>query len=188
MSRYYEDARAFGRLVGVCGKGAEDNRVLLMTGGGPGIMEAANRGAYDAGARSIGLNIRLPKEQFPNPYIDPGLCFQFHYFAIRKLHFILRAAALVAYPGGFGTLDELFEFLTLVQTGKTPPIPVVLVGREFWDRVFSVEALIEEGMIDERESEIFTVVDDAQSAWRHILAWHRSRKSEFYKICTADPK
>ena len=183
MSRYYDDARAFGRLVGLSGLGAEDNRVVLMTGGGPGIMEAANRGAHDVGARSIGLNIRLPREQFPNPYIDPGLCFQFHYFAIRKLHFILRARALVAYPGGFGTLDELFEILTLVQTGKTPPIPVVLVGRAFWERVIGFDALIEEGMVSEKDREIFTIVEDAKSAWHHILEWHASKRSDLSRIC-----
>lgn len=127
-SRYYEIAREFGRLIGTAGEGPGDYRVTLMTGGGPGIMEAANRGAFDVGAKSIGLNISLPHEQFPNPYITPELCFRFHYFAIRKLHFLQRAKALVIFPGSFGTLDELFEILTLIQTRKIDPIPIVLVG------------------------------------------------------------
>ena len=122
-SRFYDIAREFGRLVGICGEKAIGGRVMTMTGGGPGIMEAANRGAHDAGAKSIGLNITLPHEQYPNPYISPDLCFSFHYFAMRKLHFLLRARALVAFPGGYGTLDELFEVLTLVQTRKMAPVP-----------------------------------------------------------------
>ena len=141
-SAYYDVAREFGRLVGVCGDGPGDTRVLLMTGGGPGIMEAANRGANDEGAKSIGLNITLPHEQFPNPYISADLCFSVRYFAIRKLHFLMRAIGLVVFPGGFGTLDELFETLTLVQTRKIHPLPVVLVGpgntgRMYSTRIFS---------------------------------------------------
>jgi uncharacterized protein (TIGR00730 family) len=131
-SHYYDVARSFGRLVGAAGKCPEDCRVTLMTGGGPGIMEAANRGAFDVGAHSIGLNIGLPYEQFPNPYITPGLCFRFHYFALRKLHFLLRAKALVVFPGGFGTFDELFETITLVQTRKIKPVPIVLVDEQYW--------------------------------------------------------
>jgi len=182
MSRYYEDARAFGKMVAEAGKGPKDNRIIIMTGGGPGIMEAANRGAYEAGAKTIGLNIHLPHEQYPNPYLSPELCFQFRYFAIRKLHFMLRAQALVAYPGGFGTLDELFEVLTLIQTHKNPAIPVVLVGREYWKRLIDFELLIEEGMIAKEDLETFQIVDSAKEAFDYILKWHKSRKTDLYKI------
>ena len=127
-SHYYDVAREFGRLVGGAHRGAQSPRLVIMTGGGPGLMEAANRGAFDVGAKSVGLNIELPHEQFPNPYVTPDLCFRFHYFALRKLHLLLRAKALVAFPGGYGTFDELFEVLTLVQTRKIKPIPVILVG------------------------------------------------------------
>ena len=188
MSTYYDDARKFGRLVGNSGTGPEDNRVILMTGGGPGIMEAANRGAYDVGAKSIGLNINLPHEQYPNPYISPELCFQFHYFAIRKLHFMLRAQALVAYPGGFGTLDELFEILTLIQTRKTPEMPVVLVGKRYWDRIINLDILAEEGMISADDLEIFTVVENAEEAWQHIIDWHTDRKTHLYRVYTEGEK
>lgn len=182
MSRYYEDARAFGKMVAEAGKGPKDNRIIIMTGGGPGIMEAANRGAYEAGAKTIGLNIHLPHEQYPNPYLSPELCFQFRYFAIRKLHFMLRAQALVAYPGGFGTLDELFEVLTLIQTHKNPAIPVVLVGREYWKRLIDFELLIEEGMIAKEDLETFQIVDSAKEAFDYIVKWHKSRKTDLYKI------
>ena len=182
MSAYYEDARHFGRLVGKAGRGPEDNRVIVMTGGGPGIMEAANRGAHDVGAKTVGLNIHLPHEQFPNPYITPELCFQFHYFAIRKLHFMLRAQALVAYPGGFGTLDELFEVLTLIQTRKNPAIPVVLVGAEYWNRLIDFNLLIEEGTIDEADVDIFKIVENAQEAFDHIIQWHTKRKTDLYRV------
>ncbi|MCA9033403.1 MAG: LOG family protein, partial [Planctomycetaceae bacterium] len=134
-SRYYDEARAFGRLVSTTCQREGKCDYVIVTGGGPGIMEAANRGADDVSAKSIGLNITLPHEQAPNPYITPDLCFQFRYFAMRKMHFLLRAKALVAFPGGFGTLDELFETLTLIQTRKTRPVPVILMGREFWDRL-----------------------------------------------------
>ena len=144
-----------------------------MTGGGPGIMEAANRGAYDAGAKSIGLNISLPHEQYPNPYVTPGLCFRFHYFALRKLHFLLRTKALVAFPGGFGTLDELFETLTLVQTRKIAPVPVVLVGESYWRRVVDIYFLVEEGAIDEEDRDLFWFAEEATEIWDGILAWHR---------------
>src|SRR5690606_19734657 len=143
-SGYYDVARELGRLVGSCRSSDDDCRVLLMTGGGPGIMEAANRGAYDVGAPSIGLNINLPREQFPNPYITPELCFRFHYFAMRKLHFVKRARALVAFPGGYGTLDEVFETLTLVQTRSIDPVPIVLVGETFWRRAVDFDCLVEE--------------------------------------------
>ena len=179
-SIYYDDAREFGRLVGKSGRGPEDCRVILMTGGGPGIMEAANRGAYDVGAKSIGLNIQLPHEQYPNPYITPGLCFQFHYFAMRKLHFLNRARALVVYPGGFGTLDELFETLTLVQTHKQEPMPIVMVGRRYWNRLIDFEFLVEEGSIAPRDLDIFAFADSAQEAWDIILNWHRNRKRPLF--------
>jgi len=140
-SIYYDDARKLGQLIGKSGTNAQDCRVTVMTGGGPGIMEAANRGAYDVGAKSIGLNIKLPHEQYPNPYITPDLCFLFRYFAIRKLHFLNRAKALVIYPGGFGTFDELFETLTLIQTRKSQTIPVVLVGESYWKKAIDFEFL-----------------------------------------------
>ena len=172
-SHYYDTARAFGRIVGNAGNGPEDNRVTLMTGGGPGIMEAANRGAFDVGAVSIGLNITLPHEQYPNPYITPELCFQFHYFAIRKLHFMHRARALVIFPGGFGTLDETFETLTLIQTRKVAPLPIVLVGESFWANIINFEALIEEGVIDERDVDLFVYAETAETIWETILQWHQ---------------
>ncbi len=180
-SIYYEDARKFGQLVGSSGETAEDCRVTLMTGGGPGIMEAANRGSYDVGAKSIGLNIKLPHEQFPNPYITPDLCFLFHYFAIRKLHFLNRAKALVIYPGGFGTFDELFETLTLIQTKKTEKIPVVLVGKSYWDKAINFEFLQDEGVIDPDDVEIFYFVDDAQEAWEYIISWHKENAKPLFK-------
>ncbi|WP_292657862.1 TIGR00730 family Rossman fold protein [Nitratifractor sp.] len=173
-SIYYDDARMFGRYVSRSGKGPEDSRVVIMTGGGPGIMEAANRGAYDVGAKTVGLNIHLPHEQFPNPYITPELCFQFHYFAIRKLHFLNRAKALVVYPGGFGTFDELFETLTLIQTRKNDPIPVVLVGRSYWSKAVDFDFLAEEGVIAREDLEIFHFADNAAEAWKHILHWHET--------------
>ncbi len=171
-SQYYEVARRFGHLVAQSGAGPQDPRLVVMTGGGPGIMEAANRGAFDAGARTIGLNITLPHEQFPNPYITPDLCFRFHYFAIRKLHFLLRAKALVVFPGGYGTLDELFETLTLVQTRKIRPVPVVLVSEAYWKRVFDVDFLVEEGTIDPEDRELFWYAETAEEIWEGILAWY----------------
>jgi uncharacterized protein (TIGR00730 family) len=174
-SIYYEDARRFGHLVGESGKHPEDCRVTIMTGGGPGIMEAANRGSYDVGAKTIGLNILLPHEQFPNPYVTPELCFQFHYFAVRKMHFLNRAKALVVYPGGFGTFDELFETLTLIQTEKTTPIPVVLVGKSFWDRAINMDFLQEEGVIAADDLEIFKFVDNANEAWAYITNWYKEK-------------
>jgi len=187
-SSYYDDARRFGSLVALAGEGPKDNRLILMTGGGPGIMEAANRGAYDVGAQSIGLNIHLPHEQFPNPYISPELCFQFHYFGIRKLHFFQRAHALVAYPGGFGTFDELFEILTLMQTRKSPLMPVVLVGRKYWERLLDFEIFLDEGMIAPEDLEIFTIVESAEEAWEHIKQWHIDRKTTLYELYQQDGK
>jgi uncharacterized protein (TIGR00730 family) len=146
--------------------------VLLMTGGGPGIMEAANRGAFDVGAPSAGLNIALPHEQFPNPYVTPDLCFRFHYFAMRKLHFLLRARALVAFPGGYGTLDEVFETLTLVQSRTIPAVPVVLVGESYWRRLVDIDFLVDEGVIDVEDRELFWYAESAAEIWSTILAWN----------------
>ncbi|WP_233809846.1 LOG family protein [Paraburkholderia sp. HP33-1] len=173
LSRYYDVGRELGRLVGLCG----NPRLAVLTGGGPGGMEAANRGAFDVGATSIGLNITLPREQHPNPYLTPGLCMQFHYFAMRKLHFIKRAAALVALPGGFGTLDELFCALTLIQTHKAARIPVVLIGEAYWRRIFDADYLTEVGSIDEKDRELFWYAESAGQAWTDILAWHRQNGS-----------
>jgi uncharacterized protein (TIGR00730 family) len=169
-SHYYEIARELGRLVGECG--GRDCRVLLMTGGGPGIMEAANRGAFDVGALSAGLNIALPHEQYPNPYVTPELCFRFHYFAMRKLHFLLRARALVAFPGGYGTLDEVFETLTLVQSRTIAPVPVVLVGESYWRRLIDIDFLVDEGVIEVEDRELFWYAETAEEIWRTILAWN----------------
>ena len=136
-------------------------------------MEAANRGAYDVGAKSIGLNIHLPHEQYPNPYITPDLCFRFHYFALRKLHFLLRAKALVAFPGGYGTLDELFETLMLVQTRAIKPVPVVLVGERYWRQAINVDFLVDEGVIDPEDRELFWFAETAQEIWESIQHWHK---------------
>lgn len=180
-SIYYDDAREFGQLVGKGGKSAEDCHVTLMTGGGPGIMEAANRGAYDVGAKSIGLNIKLPHEQYPNPYITPDLCFLFHYFAIRKLHFLNRAKALVIYPGGFGTFDEMFETLTLIQTRKSQTIPVVLVGKSYWQKAINFEFLKDEGVIAPQDLDIIKFADNAEEAWQYILSWHENQGAPLYE-------
>jgi uncharacterized protein (TIGR00730 family) len=171
-SKYYDMAREFGRIVGCCGDQARDGRIVVMTGGGPGIMEAANRGAADVGARSVGLNITLPNEQYPNPYITPELCMRFHYFAVRKLHFVLRARALVVFPGGFGTMDELFEMLSLSQTRKMAPVPIVLVGESYWRKVFNPDVFAEEGVIDPEDRELFWYAESAEEIWRGILSWH----------------
>ncbi|HYQ70838.1 MAG TPA: TIGR00730 family Rossman fold protein, partial [Gammaproteobacteria bacterium] len=168
-SRYYTVAREFGKLVADSGKGPLDCDLVVMTGGGPGIMEAACRGAFERGAKAVGLNIDLPHEQFPNPYITPGLCFRFRYFALRKMHFMQRARALVAFPGGFGTLDELFEALTLIQTRTIRPLPVVLVGRAYWERLIDFAFLMEEGVIDIEDREIFWFAETAEEAWHGIL-------------------
>ncbi|SRR5579871_161006 len=173
-SHYYEVARELGRLVGEAAEQARDGRLLIMTGGGPGIMEAANRGAYDAGAKSIGLNVSLPHEQYPNPYITPELCFRFHYFAVRKLHFLLRARALVAFPGGYGTFDELFEALTLVQTRTIRPVPIVLVGERYWRQAVNIDFLAAEGTIDPEDRELFCYAETATEIWETIVAWHRA--------------
>ena len=172
-SPYYSIARELGALVAGSNNDPGRCNTVVMTGGGPGIMEAANRGAFDIQAHSVGLNIDLPHEQFPNPYVTPGLCFRFHYFAMRKLHFMQRARALVAFPGGFGTLDELFETLTLLQTRKMAPVPVVLVGESYWRRVIDIPYMIEEGVIEAEDAELFWYAEDALTIWRSIVAWYR---------------
>jgi len=171
-SVYYDIAREFGAIVGRSGTGPEDCRLTLMTGGGPGMMEAANRGAFDVGAKSIGLNITLPHEQYPNPYISRELCFSVRYFAIRKLHFLLRAKALIVFPGGFGTLDELFETLNLVQSRKIPPLPISLVGEEYWRQVFDPDFLLDEGVIDPEDRDLFWFAEKAPEIWYQICQWH----------------
>jgi uncharacterized protein (TIGR00730 family) len=170
MSRYYEEARRFAELATTRSRG-HDTPLTVVTGGGPGIMEAGNRGAFEAGGQSVGLNIVLPHEQAPNPYITPELCFQFHYFALRKMHFLMRSKALVCFPGGFGTLDELFEVMTLQQTGKVRRRPIVLVGREFWTRLVDIPWLIETGMISPGDDQLFRIVETAEEAWA-ALAEH----------------
>ena len=172
-SRYYEIARELGRLVSCCNPDPQHARTVIMTGGGPGIMEAANRGAFDVGAQTVGLNIDLPHEQFPNPYLTPQLSFRFHYFAMRKLHFLQRARALVAFPGGFGTLDELFEALTLLQARKMAAVPVVLVGAGYWRRLVDIPFLIAEGIIDPEDAGLFWFAEDAAAIWDSIRAWYR---------------
>jgi uncharacterized protein (TIGR00730 family) len=186
-SRYYDVARELGRLVGGCGSDGIDCRLLLMTGGGPGVMEAANRGAHDIGAPSAGLNISLPREQFPNPYMSPDLCFRFHYFAMRKLHFLLRARALVAFPGGYGTFDEVFETLTLVQSRTIAPVPVVLVGEEYWRRAVDFDFLVDEGVIEREDRELFWFAESAGEVWTSILAWHERRGTPLLKPCGPHP-
>lgn len=164
MSRYYDEARRFAAIVTERSR-AHDTPIYVVTGGGPGIMEAGNRGAHEVGGKSIGLNIVLPHEQAPNPYITPELCFQFHYFGLRKMHFVMRSIALACFPGGFGTLDELFEVLTLIQTGKSRRRPVLLFGREFWSRLIDFDVLIDAGMIGAADVELFRYVETAEEAW-----------------------
>jgi uncharacterized protein (TIGR00730 family) len=172
-SHYYDQARLFARIVaGHSAHRRREERLFIATGGGPGIMEAANRGAHEMGALSVGLNIALAHEQYPNPYITPNLSFKFHYFALRKMHFMMRAKALVAFPGGFGTLDELFEVITLVQTRKAKPVPIVLFGSDYWKRLFNTDLLIEEGVIAVEDLELFTYVDDPADAWEVIRKFY----------------
>jgi hypothetical protein len=172
-ARHYELAREFASLVSKACQKKNGCDYVVVTGGGPGIMEAANRGAFDVGAKSIGLNIRLPQEQQPNPYISPELCFQFRYFAIRKLHFLLRAKALVVFPGGYGTLDELFDAMTLRQTGRMQNIPIIMFGRDYWEKVIDFQYLADEGTIDDADLELFRYADTAEEAWEMIQAFHR---------------
>jgi hypothetical protein len=164
MSRYYDEARRFAALATRRSREME-TPIYVVTGGGPGIMEAGNRGAFEVGGKSIGLNIVLPHEQAPNDYITPELCFQFHYFALRKMHFLMRSIALVCFPGGFGTLDELFETMTLTQTGKSRKRPILLFGREFWTRLIDFDWLIETGMISPGDVNLFRFVETAEEAW-----------------------
>lgn len=171
-SGYYEAAREFGRIVSEKGQAEEPYDYVVATGGGPGIMEAANRGAFEADGKSVGLNITLPAEQAPNPYITPELCFQFHYFAIRKMHFIMRAAALVVFPGGFGTLDELFDALTLRQTERMQDIPIVLFGREYWSQVVNFQFLADEGVIADEHLDLISYADTPEEAWEIIERFH----------------
>ncbi|WP_137895726.1 TIGR00730 family Rossman fold protein [Ramlibacter sp. 2FC] len=172
-SRYYEMAREFSRLVARHSAScAIQDRLHICTGGGPGIMEAANRGAHDLGAHSVGLNIALPHEQESNPYVSPHLSFKFHYFALRKMHFMMRAKALVAFPGGFGTLDELFEVITLVQTKKAKPVPIILFGTDYWKRLFNFDVLIEEGAISPEDLELFQYVDSPQAGWDAVCEFY----------------
>lgn len=171
-SRYYEEACRFGRIVSEQCQGGGRNHYVVCTGGGPGIMEAGNRGAWESGALSIGMNITLPHEQAPNPYITPELCFQFHYFAVRKMHLLLRAKAALFFPGGFGTLDELFETLTLVQTRKMRPIPIVLIGEEFWRTLLDWDYLVSEGTISPEDLSIFRFCETAEEAWDFIREFH----------------
>jgi len=165
---FYDEARRFGQIVSREGQKYHGHEYVIITGGGPGIMEAANRGAFDNGAKSIGLNITIPHEQEPNPYITPGLCLQFHYFGMRKMHFMLRAKALVAFPGGYGTMDELFEALTLVQTGKVPSMPIVLFCEQYWRNLINFDFLVEQGTIDQEDLDLFTFCDRAEEAWQYI--------------------
>ena len=171
LSRYYDEARAFARVMTERSMQSYGRENVIVTGGGPGVMEAGNRGAADAGGHSIGLNIVLPHEQAPNEYVTPGLCFNFHYFAIRKMHFLMRANAIVAFPGGFGTMDELFEALTLIQTGRMKRIPVLLFGKAFWDRVINFGALVEAGTIAEEDLDLFAFVETADEAVELIETW-----------------
>lgn len=172
-AKYYEEARRLARIASECAiveKGLR--QFVICSGGGPSIMEAANRGAAEAGADSIGLNIVLPHEQAPNTYVTPELSFQFHYFALRKMHFLIRARAVAVFPGGFGTFDEFFELLTLIQTGKMKPIPILLFGGEFWGRVVNFQALAEEGVINPEDLGLFTLVETAEEAWAEIVRFY----------------
>jgi len=176
-SKYYNEARRLAQIASECPCDAEGKRQFVVcSGGGPSIMEAANRGADDVGAESIGLNIVLPFEQTPNAYVTPHLSFQFHYFALRKMHFLLRARAVAAFPGGFGTFDELFELLTLVQTGKMAQLPIFLFGAEFWHRVVNFQALVEEGVIGENDLNLFRFVETAEEAWEKLSLYYATRE------------
>ncbi len=177
MSRYYEEARQLGSLLARAPRGNDGHHLVVVTGGGPGIMEAANRGAAEAGAPSVGFNIRMPAEQLPNPYITPHLALRFHYFALRKMHFLLRARALVAFPGGFGTLDELFESLNLIQTHEIRPIPIVLVGSEHWQRVIDFEYLVAGGYIDAADRNLVRIVETGHEAAQIVIDSHAEHSS-----------
>ncbi len=171
-ARYYDEATRLAAMITAVSQRNGHRHYVVVTGGGPGIMEAANRGAYEAGGKSVGLSIVLPREEKPNPYVTPELSFQFHYFAIRKMHFMLRARALVAFPGGFGTLDELFETLTLIQTGKVRRVPVLLFGRDYWQRIISLDAMVDEGTIDPADRDLIRFVERADEAWSIIRQFY----------------
>ena len=168
MSHYYQSAREFSKLASINNQSKSCNSHVIVTGGGPGIMEAANRGAFEANCKSIGLNISLPNEQIPNAFITPGLCFKFNYFALRKIHFVMRSVGAVFFPGGFGTLDELFELLTLRQTGMKNKIPIILFGREYWDKIINFEYLADLGLISDEHLNLFEYADTASEAWEII--------------------
>jgi len=174
-SHFYEEAREFARIVSIQSQKLDHSKFVIMTGGGPGIMEAANRGAFEVGAKSIGLNIDLPHEQEPNHYITPELCFRFHYFAMRKFHFILRAAALVVFPGGFGTLDELFEMLCLRQTQRMQQIPIILYGRDYWESMINFDRLTDEGVVADTDLELMSYAETPEEAWDIIANFHGLR-------------
>lgn len=174
LSRFYDEARRFARLMTRKSKATDNRDYVVVTGGGPGVMEAGNRGAADEGGKSIGLNIVLPHEQAPNAYVTPELCFNFHYFAIRKMHFLMRARAICVFPGGFGTLDEMFEALTLIQTGRMRPVPFLLFGRQFWDSIINWQALVEAGTISAKDLDLFRYVETAQEAADLIDTWPAS--------------
>ena len=171
-TRYYDAAREFARIVSIDNQCEDQRDYVVVTGGGPGIMEAANRGAFDVGCKSIGLNIKLPAEQQPNPFITPELGFQFPYFALRKFHFILRAAGVVLFPGGFGTLDEMFETLTLRQTHRMQPVPIILFGRDYWSKVIDFQYLADTGVIADHHLDLFTYAETPEEAWQQILDFH----------------
>ena len=168
MSHYYQSAMEFSKLASISNQNKNCNSHVIVTGGGPGIMEAANRGAFEANCKSIGLNISLPNEQIPNAFITPGLCFKFNYFALRKIHFVMRSIAAVFFPGGFGTLDELFELLTLRQTGMKTKIPIILFGKEYWDKIINFEYLADHGLIADEHLNLFEYADSASEAWEII--------------------
>lgn len=178
LSRYYEEARKFAALASAESTRRHGREFVVVTGGGPGIMEAGNRGAAEAGARSIGLGIVLPHEQAPNVWVSPEFSFNFHYFAVRKMHFLMRAAAVAVFPGGYGTLDELFETLTLIQTQRMAPVPIMLFGEEFWRGVVNFERLAEAGVISPEDLNLFRFVEDAESAWAHVLEHHAANAPE----------
>ena len=172
-AKYYEEARRLARIASRVRPDSEGKRQFVVcSGGGPSIMEAANRGACDEGAESIGLNIVLPFEQLPNPYVTPRLSFQFHYFSLRKMHFLIRARAVAVFPGGYGTFDECFELLTLIQTRKIKPLPILLFGRDYWNRVINFEALVEEGVIADKDLDLFKFVETAEEAWDHVCGYY----------------
>ena len=168
MSHYYQSAREFSKLASINNQSKSCNSHVIVTGGGPGIMEAANRGAFEANCKSIGLNISLPNEQIPNAFITPGLCFKFNYFALRKIHFVMRSIGAVFFPGGFGTLDELFELLTLRQTGMKNKIPIILFGREYWNKIINFKYLADLGLISDEHLNLFEYADTASEAWEII--------------------